>query len=134
VDPNFCEKIYWQAENEKGFFLTESMQATPVTYPISLNIKNAESTNTRPAIAKIKVFLAVITAFGSPPDVVSLIPAYIMRKNRHYECKHQCPINNVGNHGKYAIKALVFALFRNPGLAGVDVNGFPKVPMPASVK
>jgi hypothetical protein len=56
------------------------IQLTFVTYEIKFIIKNESKIKTSPKMAKVRIFLLANTVFGSPPDVVSLIPANIIRK------------------------------------------------------
>ena len=71
-----CEN-YLQLKNERG--LEVSIQATPVVFPIKLIMKNERNIKTNPAIAKTKVFLDDSIFFGSPPEVMYLIPDNIIK-------------------------------------------------------
>lgn len=56
------------------------MHPAPVILLIKSIIAKDKSTTTRPIIAKVKVFLAPSTCFGSPPDVINLIPEKRIKK------------------------------------------------------
>lgn len=56
------------------------MQVAPVIWLIKLIIANERRISTSPIIAKVKVFLAPSTCFGSPPEVRNLIPAKKTKK------------------------------------------------------
>lgn len=54
------------------------MQETPVMSEISRTIKIANKTRRRPPMACIRVFLAVSSFFGSPPEFMNLYPLAII--------------------------------------------------------
>jgi hypothetical protein len=54
------------------------MQATPVICATVLKIAKERKIRTKPAIAKINVFLAPSILFASPLDVISLMPETII--------------------------------------------------------
>jgi len=54
---------------------------SPVIWPISCIIKNERKTKIRPIKAYVAVFFALSTLFGSPPELINLIPAKI-NKNK----------------------------------------------------
>jgi len=80
------------------------MHPTPVICEIRVRIKNERNTTTRPRIAKVKIFLALSTALGSPPDVRNLNPAKITKNSATTEAKVNSQTTKVANKGKMQLK------------------------------
>lgn len=55
------------------------MQATPVISPMVFTIKKERKIKNRPITAKTKVCLADSSFFASPPEVMYLMPAIIIK-------------------------------------------------------
>lgn len=56
------------------------MQLTPVTVPIKSKMKKERNTKINPSRAYVRVFLALSTLFGSPPEFINLKPEKIIIK------------------------------------------------------
>src|SRR3989344_3770399 len=73
---------FWPATLQRVFTSKVFSPSIPVNAAISWSTSHAITKNKIPSNAQVTVFLALSSAFGSPPDVKNLIPAKTKTTNK----------------------------------------------------